>query len=421
MLGMKPIAPHQTIEIDVKSLRDEQVPDVSGRLIPLELASGQLMWSLKQVGPPPAGEEARQKLALIGRTEQVDVKRGMSSNYACQSCCSNQYHSSFITPSSSEVTSGTQVDFDVFQRDKDCYGEVGLPYPQTLATWSSDVTGVATVNGSGTASTAGAGQTTIRATWSDIRYLQFVMCSNFSPGAPQCLNCDAPTEVTPNPSATLQVKPEITSISPDRGLINSTVGISIIGSGFGSASTVTVGGTGVTASVQSFSSTSLSVTLTISSTATPGNQGVTVTRGGKTSNSVNFFVQVPTSLRRDSISGVNDQQGGCGATRTLLYQLLDQEGAEISSGDTLKETISNFSGPANVRPPDATNIQMVSGTAPDMVGYEIPTCPPAFTATFTQTFTVVVGTQSYTLTSSNAISMGRTGSGAKFVDITFTQ
>lgn len=143
----------------------------------------------------------------------MDVKRGISSNYACQSCCSNQYHNSFITPSSSEVASGTQVDFDVFQRDKDCYAEVGLPYPQTLATWSSSNTGAATVNGSGTVNTTnGAGETTIEATWSDIKYFQFVMCSNFSPGAPQCLNCDAPTEVTPNPQATLQVRPTGTAI-----------------------------------------------------------------------------------------------------------------------------------------------------------------------------------------------------------------
>ncbi|MGH9907872.1 MAG: hypothetical protein ACRD8U_20070 [Pyrinomonadaceae bacterium] len=46
MIGMKPVAPHQTVEIDVKSLRDEQVPDVAGRMIPLDVASGQLMWSL---------------------------------------------------------------------------------------------------------------------------------------------------------------------------------------------------------------------------------------------------------------------------------------------------------------------------------------------------------------------------------------
>lgn len=60
MLGMKQVAPHQTVEIDVRRLRDEQTPDVARRLIPPDVSSGQLMWSLKQVGPPPAGEEARQ-------------------------------------------------------------------------------------------------------------------------------------------------------------------------------------------------------------------------------------------------------------------------------------------------------------------------------------------------------------------------
>lgn len=82
VIGMKSIAPHQTIEIDVKRLRDEQVPDEGGRLIPLDLARGQLRWSLKLVGPPPAGEQTRWAFALIGRSEQVDMKRGVTRNYA---------------------------------------------------------------------------------------------------------------------------------------------------------------------------------------------------------------------------------------------------------------------------------------------------------------------------------------------------
>lgn len=215
--------------------------------------------------------------------------------------------------------------------------------------------------------------------------------------------------------------PQIDSISPDRGSINATVGISIIGTGFGSGSTVSVDGTGVTGSVQSFSSTSLSVTLTIAANAVAGNHGVKVTRSGKTSSSVNFFVQLLTRLRRDSISGLTNEPGGCGATKALTYQLLDQEGAEINSGGTLKETISNFSGPVGLKPPDATNTQMTSGRANDTVGYHILSCPPPFTATLTQTFTVVLGSQSYALTSSNAISMGRTSAGSKFVNIAFTQ
>ncbi|MGH9906958.1 MAG: IPT/TIG domain-containing protein, partial [Pyrinomonadaceae bacterium] len=270
------------------------------------------------------------------------------------------------------------------------------------------------VNGSGTATALNGGEADISASFSG-RYYYIQECypqygpetgyanDEIRPNLPGCGDCDWDLALQ-QPQRRLRVKPRITSITPGRGLINSTISVSIDGSGFAGGSTVSVAGTGVTASVQSSSATSLSVNLNISANATPGNHGVTVTTSGKTSNSVNFFVQVPTSLRRDSISGVNDQQGGCGATRTLLYRLLDQEGAEISSGDTLKETFSNFSGPAGVAPPAERNVQLASGVAIDTIGYQIPDCPPPFTATFSQTFAVVIGTQSYSLTTSNAIS-----------------
>ena len=206
MIGMKPIAPHQTIEIDVKKLRDEQVPDVGGRLIPMDLTSGQLMWSLKQVEAPPPSEKARQALALIGRSEQIDLEHGISSNYSCQSCCLTGYFRSYVSPSSSNVSVGTPVDFEVYEEDKDCYGYVTLPYLQTFASWTSSNTSTATVNSSGTATTVGVGETTIRASWTAERYdLRFVPCSDFSPGAPNCYDCNNPTVVFPTPSTTLQV------------------------------------------------------------------------------------------------------------------------------------------------------------------------------------------------------------------------
>ncbi len=76
----------------------------------------------------------------------------------------------------------------------------------------------------------------------------------------------------------------------------------------------------------------------------------------------------------------------------------------------------------NSRSPNPIDVTPTFYTASgNTVGYSIPTCPPAFTATMTQTFVVVLGTQSYSLTSNNTISMGRTSSGSKFVNLTFTQ
>jgi hypothetical protein len=43
-------------------------------------------------------------------------------------------------------------------------------------------------------------------------------------------------------------------------------------------------------------------TFSIAANAQGGNRSVIVTAGGRQSNSVNFFVQIPSSLRRDSIS-----------------------------------------------------------------------------------------------------------------------
>ena len=285
MLGMKPIAAHQTIEIDVKRLRDEQTPDVSGRVIPLDLASGQIMWSLKQIAPPPAGEETRQGLALIGRSEQVDVQHGISSNYACQSCCSNGYSDSYIIPASSDVEVDTLVNFAVaYQIDKDCYNDLTLPYPRTLESWSSTDTETATINNSGVATAIGAGETTIQVSWIDYRYdLQFAPCSDFSPGAPQCWDCNSPTQVFASPSAVLRVRPRITSITPSRGVVGNTTNVTIAGKGF--RSTLSVNPIdGITVSgITLNSSTSISASFAVAADATGGNRAVTIKSRGRDS------------------------------------------------------------------------------------------------------------------------------------------
>lgn len=448
MLGIKTVLPHQTIEIDVQALRDNQVPGEEGVTIPLYVSSGQLQWTLRRRDEPARRDDQLDKLALVGRSEQIDVMHGISSNYACQNCCAGTYLSGSIEPRDYEFDAGAVVEFQASEEGQTCYG---YQYPTRVypTNWSSTNELVAIVgSNTGIVTMLGAGTAEIKASWYVERSYENYPCGgggyittstdgetivaegqqeaakaiDKQPSIEACGTCVMNYTQT-RPRARLTVKPRINSISPDRGPINSTVGISITGSGFGSGSTVSVGGTGVTASVQSFSSTSLSVTLTVASNATAGNHGVTVTRSGKTSNSVNFYVQIPTSLRRDSMSGLIDQPGGCGATRTLYYHLLDQEGVEISTDGTLQEAFSNFNGPAGLTNSEPVNASMSSGVAIDTVGYLTPdsTCPPPFTATVTQTFTVVIGAQSYPLTTSNSISEGRTTSGSKFVNITLSQ
>jgi hypothetical protein len=182
---------------------------------------------------------------------------------------------------------------------------------------------------------------------------------------------------------------------------------------------------GITATVQDSSATSISVTLNVSADAAGGDHGVTVTANGQQSNSMNFFVQIPTKLRRDSISGLNNQEGGCGATRSLQYTLLDQDDAPINTNGTIAEGIDNTgSTAAGVGCRESPPAQMSTGVFGDTVGYVYsPGCPPPFTATCTQTFVVTLTTagHAWVLSSQNAISFGRASSGSKFVDINFSQ
>lgn len=219
------------------------------------------------------------------------------------------------------------------------------------------------------------------------------------------------------------VKPHVGSISPARGLREVAYGVTITGTGFVSPASVSVGGTGVSVSeVEVGSSTEILATFTVASNAAAGDHAVTVTANGQTSdNSVNFYVQIPTKLGQDQISGLQNEQGGCGATRNVSYSLLDQGGQVIADDLTVQEVFSNFtSNPSGFSQPQAQAPQANQGHLVDVVGYSIPSCPPPFTASLTQTFTVTVEQTTYNLSTTNSISFGRDSSGNKFVTVTNT-
>lgn len=96
----------------------------------------------------------------------------------------------------------------------------------------------------------------------------------------------------------------------------------------------------------------------MASNAASGNHSVTVTTSVATSNPVNFYVQVPTSLSivtgSDSTTSeasctTSGGQSGCGVTRTLKYQVNDQETptpqpitvANMTYGDVICNTSTN--------------------------------------------------------------------------------
>ncbi|MGH9899493.1 MAG: IPT/TIG domain-containing protein [Pyrinomonadaceae bacterium] len=222
--------------------------------------------------------------------------------------------------------------------------------------------------------------------------------------------------------AEVRVNPRIDSISPARGLIGNTTTVTINGIGFAAGASVNAG-TGISVSnIAVRSAQEIQANFNIAADAPGGNHSVTVTVNGQTSNSLNFFVQIPSRLRRDSISELTDEPGGrCGASRELAYTLVDQAGEVIMQDVTVQEVLSNFtSDPPGLSPPEAKSPVTNAGHLIDTVGYTIPTCPPPFTIRLTQTFTVNTGQITRNLSTANSISFGRDASGNKFVNDTNT-
>jgi hypothetical protein len=136
---------------------------------------------------------------------------------------------------------------------------------------------------------------------------------------------------SPGWNCPVTVSPSITSISPAQGAAGATT-YSIVISGAGLAGGTVNAGSGISVTVQSTSAGAILADFNVSSSATPGNNSVTVSVSGQTSNALNFYVQVPTSLSivsgTDSTSSetscTTGSNTGCGVTRSFTYQVYDQ-------------------------------------------------------------------------------------------------
>lgn len=174
MIGLKPIAAQETVRIDVKKLRDEQIPDEQGRTIPLYVSSGQLQWTLHRKDNLP-DDDVRASLALIGRSEQVDLTKGIVNNYACQNCCAGDFSFGYVLPGDRETEFGNTIQYEAYEEGETCYGSRYI-YRITHPQWSSSNQSVATINSGGAASTQGVGETEIKAKWYTRRYYETEPC-----------------------------------------------------------------------------------------------------------------------------------------------------------------------------------------------------------------------------------------------------
>ena len=157
-------------------------------------------------------------------------------------------------------------------------------------------------------------------------------------------------------SGTANVTPSITSISPANGLIGASTSVTISGSGFGASrgsSTVSAGDPAITFQYNTWSDTQIGVTFQVGSNAYSGkHSNVTVTTPQGTSNTTNFYVQVPysasyiSSISQGSLSqaqctALGAPAGSAGYQRLVTLQLQDNRPAGIYvSGVTVADTLT---------------------------------------------------------------------------------
>lgn len=257
-----------------------------------------------------------------------------------------------------------------------------------------------------------------------------------------------------NPACAMNVTPVIEGFTPGRGPISNSIPVTVDGVGFGSNPSLQVAGSGVTVSVSSRSDTEIQATFAIGSSATPGNHGVTVTNTSVVPNQVsgsqNWFVQIPGRLARSTVNDppgygplqildpaagtsygpvldINGQvllSNQCGTYRNLAYAVYDQDSPEqlIYGGYTLNEAFTPKTGCCSqpTAHPAVVPLNYVYAGDNIYIGHNAPTCLGSNdNQSFSQSFSVKMGSTSYPVTLTNSITRGRF-SGNYEVNVTIT-
>ena len=346
---------HETLAIDTQTLINDAIPDDYSHVIPPNVTEGMVNW----IADAP--------LSITGRLEQSDSSEGIFRSFSCGGfywIC--QYS---LDPGYTGIFAGNSIEWDlnasecVSQDEDSVCTSNGQPNGQgnidtTTWDWSSSLTYVAGGNGS--------------------FYLNMIAGDSGQVGADVQFQDDAGCPL--HAFANADVWPKFTNISPPRGLVGTSVVVTISGVGL---STDLGADSSISISNVSGNSSQITATLNISPSAAGGNHFISDTSNAETSN-VAFFVQIPSretiSNLPDAVtttSNVYDYYGNliatnhCGIYRNVQYNLVDQAGLNILGGDfSLTESFSNYSTtvsgqtvpPTQTRSPQNTAEQLLADT-----------------------------------------------------------
>jgi|GEM_PF-1362957 len=160
----------QTVEVDLKKLRDDQVKDVVGNVIPLNVTGGQLDWS----GRANKGE-------FIGRLIEYNPVSGVASSLSCEGACPCDpgFGHGVINPNIISGFVGDTFGLQALETDPDCNGQNSFTFtvgsPQGLQ-YSSSNENVITISGD-TATLVGPGAAEVTADWDALYMTQHCFLS----------------------------------------------------------------------------------------------------------------------------------------------------------------------------------------------------------------------------------------------------
>jgi hypothetical protein len=192
----------QTVLIDPKKIRDQQMSDEYRNKIPLTVKDGYFSWSAHSTKNLVVGEmEKPENQVIIGRSESVDIKNGMSSTgtYGCN--CQDSYEDSRIEHQLAdgswgwaqnspvmEVWVGETIQLRGRQQDSDGCGNYSSWHaPYTWVGWGSttvaadDPNGLAplVVDENGLATGQAGGTANAGAAWETVRWLPLYECCEY--------------------------------------------------------------------------------------------------------------------------------------------------------------------------------------------------------------------------------------------------
>ncbi len=415
------LQPGEQMWMDIGKLIRQNVPDKNGKPLPADLTTGS--YEIRDLTNKGIGTLFEGKV-IYDKTHGHVV-------YGCAACCGWSNPALWYDPISVIITSFQDDGVTAWYPCESQYDDVSTSF---YGGWSSAAPSIVTVNTYGTHTGVAVGSTTSQAHGCIQSNNAHIKCPN----------------TCPTPIAPVNVTPVISTLSPGEGLIGNTVAISISGSGFGSNPTI-LAPTAITVTIQSAKDNQIDATFAISNSIAPGNQaiGVTNTQSNLNSNLVNFYVQVPTTLIRDSdygsgglgpvnvitngsvinIYGDTIRTSQCGVYENIGYLLIDQHtpplAQPIYGNYDLHEHFSNYSSTVQGQtvPNDVDNPIVLAQTIlgdTQYYGKTVPSCPGSNdNETFDQSLSVIIGTSTYPLTMVNHIQRGfYSGTGNVTVTIT---